>query len=116
VKIVYIASIIPYPPNSGHRIRNYNLLRCIGQSNELHVFILSPDVPSPEDMNALGEFCKTIQWFQEAESEALSQPWMAVSYLFRGMPPEYRLSYSAEMWKALVQFFNRNQSGGCHSD
>lgn len=108
MKIVYIASVFPYPPNSGHRIRNYNLLRNLGRTNDLHLFILGEEAPAPEDMNALGSFCKSIRWFQEEESRAFKNPLQAVFYMLRGMPPEYRLTFSPEMWKSLGQFLSRN--------
>ena len=105
MRIVYIASVFPYPPISGHRIRNFNLLKRLAEKNELHLFLLLPELPTKEERNALGAFCHSIHCFEQPEMGALELPSLAFRFLLKGMPPDYRGYYNKKLFGALKDFF-----------
>lgn len=105
MRILYIASVFPYPPISGHRIRNYNLLRRIGKELELHLYLLVEELPPPEHLKALEPFSKSIQCYVQGSSSALDHPLLGILFLLRGMPPDFRSYYNQPLFEAIQNQF-----------
>lgn len=101
MRILYVASVFPYPPISGHRIRNYNLLRRIGEKHELHLHLIVEKLPPPEHLNALEPISKSIQCYVQESLGALDRPLLGVRFLLRGMPPDFRACYNRTLFEAL---------------
>ncbi|NSW52435.1 MAG: glycosyltransferase [Anaerolineae bacterium] len=109
MRIVYIANVFPYPPVSGHRIRNYHLLRYLGAKHELNLFLLLPEFPSATELTGLGGFCSSIRCYPQMHTGALDRPGLAIRYLLEGRPPEFRSYYNVEMMHDLQAFFDDHQ-------
>jgi glycosyltransferase involved in cell wall biosynthesis len=59
LKVQVVTYGTPYPPNSGARIRDYNLLRQLSRSVTLYLCILVTEA-SPPDLSELHKFCAKI--------------------------------------------------------
>ena len=108
MSIVYVASVYPYPPNSGHRIRNYNLLKRLGEKNNLHLRLLVHEAPSEEDLLGLAPFVKSLRYYVQPEIGAFAKPFKGIAYWLRGIPPDLRFSMNQSMMEELSVFFRKN--------
>jgi polysaccharide biosynthesis protein PslH len=70
MNILFLSQIVPYPPHGGVLQRGYNLIREIGKRNTVHLLaFVHPDVLGTvelldESRRALGEHCRTIEYFE----------------------------------------------------
>lgn len=104
MNIVYVANVFPYPPNSGHRIRNYNLLKRLGEQHHLHLWLLVHEEPSEEDLAGLSSVANSLHFYVQPEEGAFSRLFEGVLYWLRGIPPELRFSHHAAMMQDLRRF------------
>lgn len=70
MKILFLSQIVPYPPHGGVLQRGFNIVREIARNNELHLLafvhrdILRNDGEIQQSLNVLGEFCRSVEYFQ----------------------------------------------------
>lgn len=59
MRIVYAGAYLPWPPNTGGRIRSYHLLERLAAANEVH--LLAPDERRPKDLQPeLVRLCASV--------------------------------------------------------
>ena len=69
MRILYVTQIVPYPPHGGVLQRGYNLLKELGSRHELHLLAfhhpdeLPPGEAVERSKRALGEFCRSVEYF-----------------------------------------------------
>ncbi len=107
MKILLIVDHIPFPPDKGTSIRNYNLLRRIAKAHEVWVVALTSPGESREGVSRLMEFCKGVETVEIRHSGALEHPLMALRYLILGHPIELRHYQSSEMVDRIRQLASR---------
>ena len=107
--IVYVASVFPYPPTSGHRIRNYNLLKRLGEKHHLHLRLLVSEAPIEEELVGLAPFVKSLRYYVQPEVGAFSQPMKGFFYWLKGIPPDLRFSHNHALMHDLHQFLAENE-------
>ena len=60
MKILFLSQLVPYPPDSGPKVRSYFTLRHLAQQNEVTLLAFSrPDDP-PESIEHLSSFCHAV--------------------------------------------------------
>lgn len=69
MKILFLSTWFPYPPDNGARNRVYNLLRALGSRHEVYVISLLQEDTVESDAAALESFCKPLsihrmKWFR----------------------------------------------------
>jgi polysaccharide biosynthesis protein PslH len=70
LRILFVTQIVPFPPHGGVLQRGYNLLRELGKRNEVHLLAfhhpdeLRDESAVAESRRALGEFCKSVEYFE----------------------------------------------------
>lgn len=109
MEIVYVAGVFPYPPNSGHRIRNYNLIKRLGTKHHLHLRLLVDAEPTEEELQGLAPYVTSLRYYVQPAYKALSRPFEALSYWLRGIPPELRFFYDRRMMNDLVNLFEKQK-------
>ncbi len=58
--VLYITHRVPYPPDKGDRIRNYNVLRFLGPRCNVSLACLADEDTSPEVIQKLQAFCSRV--------------------------------------------------------
>ena len=98
MRILFIADIVPYPPNTGIKIRTYNLARELAKNgHQVHLvcFNHSNLLKTPEALDqaieSLLEFCHAVDAFPiPNEKTAIGKNWKRFRNLFESLP--YRVS------------------------
>ena len=75
MRVLFVAPVVPWPADSGGRLRTSNLLLELGQRAELHLRCVRPPAASSEPPAALRAACASIEVF---ERDPLPRPgrWM----------------------------------------
>ena len=71
MNILFLADIVPFPPNTGIKIRTYNILRELHNGGENRVYLLCFNhrilIPTEEELKrcreALKQFCEEVHIF-----------------------------------------------------
>ena len=59
-QILFVTHRVPYPPDKGDRIRNFNVLRCVARHADVHLACLA-DEPVPDGVDdALQHYCGRV--------------------------------------------------------
>ena len=85
MKILFITFGLPFPPNSGARIRDFNLISRVAVQHEVSVLSLLESVGEKQHMQAMRTYCRHV------DGIVADRGWMgtmgaAVSSLWRGQP------------------------------
>ncbi len=59
-KLLFLTPQLPYPPDQGTAIRNYNLIKELSSRYEVHLLCFA-DGPSAEDLAHLRQLCRSVQ-------------------------------------------------------
>ena len=51
---------LPYPPNTGERIRNFNLLRVLGKTQEIHLLSLIQSPTERDFIPDIEKYCRQV--------------------------------------------------------
>lgn len=69
MKILFLSQIVPYPPHGGVLQRGYNLIRQLGQRNDVillafvHPDVLSSSATVEESRRELRKYCSNVEYF-----------------------------------------------------
>ncbi len=61
MKLLFLTSRLPYPPNRGDRLRTFNFIRSLAPKNEIYLISLIVNETEREHIAALQEYCGKIQ-------------------------------------------------------
>lgn len=61
MKILYLSQLVPYPPDSGAKVRQYYVLRHLTQRHQVSLVAFSRSDDTPEALAHLKEFCHDIR-------------------------------------------------------
>jgi len=72
MNILFIVDVVPYPPNTGHKIRTYNIIKQLHNNGENNIFLLcfkqkalvKTDSEMQRNIAALQELCKEVHVFE----------------------------------------------------
>ena len=64
MKILWIKSDFLYPPDTGGKIRSYNILRKLAGLHEVSYLCLSEEEPSQEGLAHLKSFCRDVEYYR----------------------------------------------------
>lgn len=97
MRILFILDKLPFPANTGDRLRIYNLVRRVAERHDVWLAVLAD---APEDTSGLAhlaQFCRGI----EVAYRSHQSPWAhvpgVVAYALRGRPLELKFNYSTEL-------------------
>ncbi|MAT41894.1 MAG: hypothetical protein CL609_06100 [Anaerolineaceae bacterium] len=103
MKILFITKWLPYPPETGNPIRNYNIIRRLAKKHEIWVVSFVDDDTKPEDVKIFKEYCYKLITIPYQEHSALFAPLRAIKLLLSGTPPDLRLNESNLMQQTIQQ-------------
>jgi glycosyltransferase involved in cell wall biosynthesis len=61
MRILFLSTWFPYPPDNGSKIRVYHLLRALAQRHELTLLSFAWDTAQPDTADELRSWCKDVQ-------------------------------------------------------
>ncbi|MBI5433719.1 MAG: glycosyltransferase [Planctomycetes bacterium] len=73
MRVLFVSPVVPWPPESGGRMRTFNLLKALGSSVELHLrAVLEPD-QDEHALDPLRPFCASAMGFERARPSHLER-------------------------------------------
>jgi len=97
MRILYITDYVPYPPISGDRVRNYNLVRRIAREHQVWVAALLITPCEAEGITHLQEFCMGVETAPVPRPHKLVRLWGMLRYVLAGKPWDFQWLYSEEL-------------------
>jgi sugar transferase (PEP-CTERM/EpsH1 system associated) len=61
MNILFVTKELPYPPNNGHRIRSYNIIRGLSKNNAVILFAFGDQEKEAAKLAALQQYCVSIK-------------------------------------------------------
>ena len=61
MKVLFLSTWFPYPPDNGSKLRAYHLLRALGNRHEVTLLSFTFDTARPEKADALQAICRSVQ-------------------------------------------------------
>jgi sugar transferase (PEP-CTERM/EpsH1 system associated) len=77
MKILWVKSDFLYPPDTGGKIRSYNILKQLGRFHDVSYLCLSVEEPAGKDIEHLKSICKNIEYLKFAPDEKFSSGFYA---------------------------------------
>ncbi|GFO68110.1 glycosyl transferase family 1 [Geomonas limicola] len=108
MKILIVTPSFPYPPDSGAKIRIFNLIKYLSLDNEVHLISLadcSDDVANP----AMARYCSAINLIHTERRPILYQLPGVLCNFFRGLPFMLKYAEAPELREALKQISERDR-------
>lgn len=97
MRILIIANLVPFPPNSGARIRIYQFLRRISGDHEVHFACHAWDRDAVANADRLKELCAGVVTGRVQTHHAPGMIPRMLYQIGRGRPPELSLRHSPEL-------------------
>jgi polysaccharide biosynthesis protein PslH len=100
MKVLWLGHNLAYPPKTGPLQRNYNLLRELAKTCEVHVLAFdqpatrTEDIPPQDCVQALLSFCSSVDWVSLSTD---NRYWLALKGLGSNDPFEFHWLKSREM-------------------
>ncbi|HHS97028.1 MAG TPA: glycosyltransferase [Chloroflexi bacterium] len=85
MRIAVFTPYLPYPPDTGGKIRSYYLLRALTERFDVDLYSVFYKPPSPENVNALQRACRRVTLFR------LKKTWRTRDRVRRALAPLPRL-------------------------
>jgi len=118
-----ITHFVPYPPNAGNLQRNYNLLREISKTHDVHLITLTQRTLLPEKtlldqaIEKLSGFCTTIQVFPiPSDRNRLLWYLLLLGNIFSTVPYSVWRFHSCKMKKSIQKFLKKITIDVIHVD
>ncbi|MFO0773267.1 MAG: glycosyltransferase family 4 protein [Nitrospiraceae bacterium] len=119
MKVLWLGHNLAFPPKGGALQRNYNLLREIARSCEVHMLafdqpVTRPDNVAPSDcVRELAKFCASVDWVPLTTASRYS---LALRGIFSGEPYDFAWLRSPEMQRKLDDVLARVNPDVIHVD
>ena len=101
MKILFLSSWFPYPPDNGSKIRIYNLLRGLARSHEITLLTFSRESDFEKHLPTLQEICRKVEVARWKEFNPTS--FRAISALVNPKPRSIVGTFSLQMERLVRQ-------------
>lgn len=96
MRLLFVSDSFPYPPESGTRVRDYNLIRCLAERCELGLLAFTfneREIAGAETMRRYCEVVGTVRFQRQSKWQHLPG---VVACLLKGQPLASKFVYSPE--------------------
>jgi len=101
MKILIVSNTIPYPPDSGERIRIYNIIKYLSQAHEVSLIVLVEEHYKEQFISKLKKYCSRVDTiFLRAHSKLAHMPGV-IRCLISGEPLDNKFVFVEEMKKKI---------------
>jgi len=112
MKVLFVISQLPYPPDTGAKIRTFNLLKRVASDYEITLISFGREEKEKEKIEALRKFCKRIILISEKKSK-----WTSFLCSIAGrLPYSIRRYYSSKMERLIKKLINSENFDLIHCD
>ena len=102
MKVLFLSSWFPYPPDNGSRIRIFNLIKQLSKEHDITLLSFSRDSEVTEDrLQTMQQYCSTVQVMPLAPFRPSS--FRSILGLFSPRPRSFVDTYSRQMQRAVEQ-------------
>lgn len=117
MKILFLSTIVPYPPQNGHAQRTYNLIREAAKSHEVHLMAFAQKPSEMESVKLMSHVCTTAQAFPVRHKVSKIQFAAGLFLnLFSRMPYECARYDNPDMRKAIRDLVRKVHFDVLHCD
>lgn len=109
MNILFLTTKLPYPPDSGGKIRDYNLFKEISKKHRVILLSFIEDEKERLNIEALEPLCKKIEVIREKNTSKLALFTMIFTNLFAEKPVTIAKYYSSEMQEKIRGIFSRDK-------
>jgi len=92
-RILFLTPQLPYPPQQGTAIRNYNLIAQVAQRHEVHLLSFDTEGHTPVELGPLRDWCRSVQTVTVPKRSKGSRLWTVLSSPYPDL--HHRLSSSS---------------------
>jgi polysaccharide biosynthesis protein PslH len=85
VRILLLTQVVPFPPDSGPKIKTYNVLRYLAQRHEVHLVSFARSTAEEQSAHELLKYCATVSTAPLRRSRH-RDAWCLMSSLLRRQP------------------------------
>ncbi len=107
MRVLMICLHLPYPPQSGALIRNYNLLKRVSQENEVWVASVADKRFDEDSIAHLKTFCAGVETVEFSQTGKFDKPLQIIEYLLKGWPVELRHYHLPELFDKIKDLVSR---------
>jgi glycosyltransferase involved in cell wall biosynthesis len=115
VRILLLTQVVPFPPDSGPKIKTLNVLRHLAQQHDVHLVTFVRSEAEEAAAQSLRRYCTTVDTVPLRRSR-----WLDVAALIRscftGRPVLVERDDSAELRSRVAQLLSRYQIDAVHAD
>ncbi len=115
MRVLLLTQIVPYPPDSGPKIKTYNVLRYLGQRHEVHLVAFARSAVEQVNADALRPYCRSITTVPLRRSRARDVAYFVKS-LFTGRPFLIERDDSLAMRQAIHRLLDQHAFDAVHAD
>lgn len=125
MNVLFIADIVPYPPNTGIKIRTYNIIKQLSQNKKNNIYILSFNhkvlINTEQEMtrcvNALKDLCKEVYVFDiPSDRNRFSYLCCLAKNIFQTKPYRVARYFSKDCSKTISDILKKNKIDLVHLD
>lgn len=125
MNILFIADIVPYPPNTGIKIRTYNIIKQLSQNKKNNIYLLAFShkilINNRQEMdrciNALQDLCKEVHVFDiPSDRNKLSYLCCLVKNIFQFTPYRVKRYFSKDCVKLINEIIKKDNIDLVHLD
>ena len=115
MKILYLAQLLPYPPDAGPKVRMYYTLRYLAQHHAVTLLAFTRPDDRPEALDHLREFCQAVHTVPIVRSRGRDIRSLAAS-LLNGQPLVIQRDAVPEMARQVDALLAGGKFDAIHSD
>ena len=115
MRILLLTQVVPFPPDSGPKIKTHNVLRYLAQHHEVHLVSFARSAVEEQHAQTLLRYCSTVSTVRLHRSRTRDALCLASS-LIRGRSFLIARDNSAAMRKVIRDLVARQQFDAVHAD
>jgi glycosyltransferase involved in cell wall biosynthesis len=115
LKILFLCQLVPYPVDSGPKVRAYYVLRWLAQHHRVILLAFSRPDDRPEALEHLRSFCEEVMTIPLTRSRSRDIQALLISLVFR-KPFVIQRDFHPEMGKKVDEMIATGQFQAVHSD
>ena len=115
MKILLLTQVLPYPPDSGPKIKTFNVLKHLAASHEVHLVSFVRSAAESENAAVLREYCREVHTVVMRRS-AFRNAWFFARSLLTRKPFIILRDESSEMHALIAELVGREHFDVVHAD
>src|SRR5579859_8204319 len=115
MRILLLTQVVPYPPDSGPKIKTYNVLRYLSRRHEVHLVSFARTAAEEANARELGRYCSGVTTVRLTRSRPRDGLMLLKSFA-TGRPFLVERDDSLEMRRTLQALTTAGQFDAVHAD